>query len=342
MNEHRYILEKYKGLKTRYTCPSCNKPKEFTMYIDTLTEQHIHSSVGKCNREIKCGYHYSPKQYFQDNHLPFETTPIKRYITPLSTPLKISFIDVEIFKESLSNYEENNFVKFLIHIFGNEVTSELIAKYFIGTNSNSWKGATVFWEIDLQGKIRTGKIMLYDSTKGNRVKQPYDHINWMHSVLNLPEYNLQQCLFGSHLLNDKTKPVAIVESEKTAIIASVYLPQFIWCAVGSLQNLNAEKLKLLKERNVFLFPDLNGLERWKAKASELAFPSLSIVDLFERIADEEELKLGLDIADYLMLYDYKDFFEYVDPQQKPGQSLNIQQILIELEKTIGGDAIDES
>lgn len=342
MNEHRYILEPYKGLKTRYTCPSCNKPKEFTMYIDTLTEEHIHSSVGKCNREIKCGYNYSPKQYFQDNYLPFDTTPVKRYITPLATPLKISFIDVEIFKESLSSYEENNFVKFLIHIFGNEVTNELIAKYFIGTNTNSWKGATLFWEIDLQGKIRTGKIMLYDSVTGKRVKQPYDHINWMHSVLKLPEYKLQQCLFGTHLLSDKTKPIAIVESEKTAIIASVYLPQFIWCAAGGFQNINAEKLKLLRERNVVLFPDLNAFDRWKAKASELSLSSITIIDLFERNATEEELKLGLDIADYLMLYDYKDFFELVEPIQKPGQSLNIQQILIDMEKAFWGDTIDDN
>jgi hypothetical protein len=67
-------------------------------------------------------------------------------------------------------------------------------------------------------------------------------------------------LFGEHLLIDKTKPVAIVESEKTAVIASVYLPQFIWVAVGSLTNLNAEKCNVLKGRTVTLFPDLNGFD----------------------------------------------------------------------------------
>ena len=35
---------------------------------------------------------------------------------------------------------------------------------------------------------------------------------------------LKQCFFGEHLLREKTMPVAIVESEKTAIISSVYLP----------------------------------------------------------------------------------------------------------------------
>ena len=40
-------------------------------------------------------------------------------------------------------------------------------------------------------------------------------INWVHSALEIPKFNLKQCLFGLHLLNDNVKQVAIVESEKT-------------------------------------------------------------------------------------------------------------------------------
>ena len=39
----------------------------FTRYIDTETNQYIADDVGKCNRLDKCGYHYTPKQYFSDN-----------------------------------------------------------------------------------------------------------------------------------------------------------------------------------------------------------------------------------------------------------------------------------
>jgi hypothetical protein len=308
MNEHRYILEPYKGMKTRYHCPSCqHRDKTFSLYIDTETGEHLHPTVGRCNRESNCGYHYTPKQYFQDNGISFEKTCLNKpkAIKPLLKPA--SFIEVEAFKASLQGHEGNYFVKFLIDLFGVEVANELISRYFIGT-SKYWNGASVFWQIDISGRVRTGKVMLYNASTGKRVKEPFSHINWAHSVLELTDYNLRQCLFGEHLLIDKTKPVAIVESEKTAIIASVYLPQFIWLAVGSLTNLNAEKCSILKGRTVTLFPDLNGFEKWRDKAIELShFTHISVSDLLERKATESERKQGLDLVDYLIRFDYKSF-----------------------------------
>lgn len=309
MSEHRYILEPYKGMKTRYRCPTCQqRDKTFSLYIDTKTGEHIHP-VGRCNRESNCGHHYTPKQYFQDNNISFDTPQPKTYkprpVTP--QPKTVSFIPVEVFKASLKAHETNHFVQFLINLFGVEVTSQLVSRYFIAT-SKHWNGATVFWQIDTQGKVRTGKIMLYSPTTGKRVKEPFNHINWVHKALKQPEFELRQCLFGEHLLIDKTKPVAIVESEKTAVIASVYLPQFIWVAVGSLTNLNAEKCSILKGRTVTLFPDLNGFDKWSSKAKELSHLAIfTVSDLLERKATEAERKQGFDLADYLIKYDYKAF-----------------------------------
>ena len=67
MKNYRYTLEKYRGIKSRYTCPQCGRKYVFTRYIDTETNQYIADDVGKCNRLDKCGYHYTPKQYFSDN-----------------------------------------------------------------------------------------------------------------------------------------------------------------------------------------------------------------------------------------------------------------------------------
>jgi hypothetical protein len=150
--------------------------------------------------------------------------------------------------------------------------------------------------------------MLYSPTTGKRIKEPFNHINWVHKALKQPEFELRQCLFGQHLLIDKTKPVAIVESEKTAVIASVYLPQFIWVAVGSLTNLNAEKCSILKGRTVTLFPDLNGFEKWSSKAKELSHLAIfTVSDLLERKATEAEKKQGFDLAEYLIKFNYKEF-----------------------------------
>ena len=312
MSENRYILEPYKGMNTRYRCPSCQqRNKTFSLYIDAKTGEHIHHTVGRCNRESNCGYHYPPKQYFQDNSISFDTPQPQpkaykpRPVTPQPRP--VSFIPVEVFKASLKAHETNHFIEFLINLFGFEVAYELISRYFIAT-SKHWNGATVFWQIDTQGKVRTGKIMLYSPTTGKRVKEPFSLINWAHKGLKQPDFQLKQCLFGEHLLIDKTKHVAIVESEKTAVIASVYLPQFIWLAVGSLANLNAEKCIILKGRNVTLFPDLNGLDKWSSKANELSrLANFTVSDLLERKATEAERKQGFDLADYLLNFDYKGF-----------------------------------
>jgi hypothetical protein len=307
-------------MNTRYRCPSCQqRDKTFSLYIDTETGEHIHPTVGRCNRESNCGHHYTPKQYFQDNNVSFDTPQPKAYkprpVTPQPKP--VSFIPVEVFKASLKAHETNHFVQFLINLFGVEVASQLVSRYFIAT-SKHWNGATVFWQIDTQGKVRTGKIMLYSPTTGKRVKEPFNHINWVHKALKQAEFELSQCLFGEHLLIDKTKPVAIVESEKTAVIASVYLPQFIWVAVGSITNLNAEKCSILKERTVTLFPDLNGFDKWSSKAQELShLANFTVSELLERKATEAEKKQGFDLADYLIKYDYKAFALPLPEESEP-------------------------
>lgn len=329
----RYTLEEYRGMNTRYRCPApnCGKGKTFSLYIDTETGVHIHPSVGRCNRESNCGYHYTPKQYFRDNNILFDTPQPNTYKPrPVpSQPKLVSFIPVDVFKGSLSKtaFEANYFVKFLIELFGVDVVSVLVSRYFIAT-SKHWHGATVFWQIDTQGKVRTGKIMLYSPTTGKRVKEPFSHIYWVHKALKQPEFDLKQCFFGEHLLTEKTKHVAIVESEKTAVIASVYLPQFIWVAVGSLSNLNAEKCNILKGRNVTLFPDLNGFDKWSNKAKELShLANFSVSDLLERKSTEADKSQGFDLADYLIKFNYQEF---LSPQPEVTAEPQVVQPLVEM------------
>jgi hypothetical protein len=329
---HKYILEPYKGINTRYRCPICQqRDKTFSLYINSETREHIKPIVGRCNRENSCGYHYTPKQYFNDNNISFDTSQTEVYKSkPTITQQKaVSYIPVEVFKASLNPTvpEPNHFVKFLIDLFGIQLANELIGRYFIAT-SKHWNGATVFWQIDRKGKVRTGKIMLYSPVNGKRVKEPYNHIYWAHKAIKQAEFELNQCLFGEHLLIDITKPVAIVESEKMAVIASAYLPQFIWLAVGSINNLSAEKCGILKGRIVTLFPDLNGYDKWNSKMIELShLAKFTISDLLERRATKAEKDQGLDLADFLIKLDI-NAFAFPKPYVK--EILRAVQVVVEL------------
>lgn len=310
---HRFILEPYKGAKTRHICPICGKKETFSRYIDIETREYIHTSVGKCNREVNCGHHLTPKQYFKFS-APIATTTAPTWYKsrPLQArtpePKKTAFfIDENIFLNSIKGFETNNFVHYLNSLFGKDVSDELIKKYFIGTSKN-WEGACVFWQIDTQGNVRTGKIMLYNPTTGKRVKEPFNHISWVHSALKIKDFELSQCLFGEHLLNDKTKDVAIVESEKTAIVASVFFPEFIWLATGGM-SFNSDKCKVLEGRDVFLFPDLSkpkiegkptAFQIWTEKTKELShLANFFVSDLFEKTAKEWQREKGWDICDFL-------------------------------------------
>ena len=179
---------------------------------------------------------------------------------------------------------------------------KLLTRYEIGT-SIKWVGANIFWQIDLNGIVRTGKIMLYDFETNKRVKQPFDHISWVHKYILKDSHELKQCFFGEHLINQfKLKPIAIVESEKSAVICSHFLPNYNWLSAGNINGLTIEKFKVLSGRKVILFPDLNkGFEIWQQKANEFKnIAEVYISNYLQRIATPDQQTQGLDLADYLI------------------------------------------
>ena len=319
-------LQPYKGKDTRHTCPSCGQKQSFTLYLYSNTNNPIHRTVGKCNRESKCGYHYTPKQYFMDN--PSSRTDAACHVSkqppisenlmgsvarllkpPLAGGLEGSgsgFGTIPFsFVEKSASYR-SNFVRFLCEILTDEQINSIGENYALGATKNK---EVIFWQIDIHGKVRTGKIMQYNPETGRRLKHESGAIDWVHNKLKkfgtLPEeYNLQQCFFGEHLLKlYPDKPVAIVESEKSALIASAVFPDLIWLAAGNLNGLSLEKCQVLKGRNVTLFPDLGGYEKWSDKARIIEKEcdyKITISTLLENIASESQRSDGLDIADFMI------------------------------------------
>lgn len=152
---------------------------------------------------------------------PIGQAPSASRPTPTESPKPTSFIAADTVAQTLHGYDRNNLFLFLKSKFGPDDAERMMREYCIGT-SKHWPGACVFWQTDINGRVRTGKVMLYDAESGKRVKDPFNHVSWAHSLMKLPDYNLRQCFFGEHLLPmNRGKPVALVESEKTALIASL-------------------------------------------------------------------------------------------------------------------------
>lgn len=195
--------------------------------------------------------------------------PFQNKKKPIKPP---SYHPLELVKKSGRNFKQNYFIQFLKILFSEEEVKNAILKYLIGT-SDHWNGATVFWQIDHRQKVRHGKIMLYNSNTGKRTKNPHGkaYINSIRSTLKLRNFNLKQCLFGLHLINEtEIRTVAIVEGEKTAVIMSVFKPEYVWLATGSKQGFKYEILKPLKGYNIVAFPDKSEYNDWQTKARELS------------------------------------------------------------------------
>lgn len=302
---HRFILEPYKGVVSRHTCPECNHNRCFSRYIDTENVITFPEYVGRCDREQKCGYHFTPKEYFEQNPDRKERLQERTHDVPKNhvPPPPANYIDEALVKKSMNHYSENKLFQFLSSQFGEAKSLRMMELYRVGT-ANHWQGSTVFWQTDANGRVRTGKIMLYNPATGRRVKEPHNHITWAHSILHKEGFNLKQCFFGEHLLpTDNTKPVAIVESEKSALIAGSYLPQYLWIASGGKNGcFREENLGVLKGRNVVLFPDLGATNDWSARISTMERMGITvkIFDYLEKNATPEQQKNGFDISDFLL------------------------------------------
>lgn len=178
-------------------------------------------------------------------------------------------------------------------------------RYRLGRSRDS---GVIFWQIDREGQTRDGKIMYYrDDCHRDKSRHP----SWATARMkayygydgNLP---VERCLFGLHLLGVAGGEVAVVESEKTAVIMSEVYPRYIWMAAGGLSMLTMEKLLPLRDHHVILFPDTDpegkAFTRWRQvaiKASRHTLFPVYVSPLLEQHATPEQKAAKIDLVDYL-------------------------------------------
>ncbi|MBL8203930.1 MAG: hypothetical protein JNM09_06840 [Blastocatellia bacterium] len=299
-------LEPYKSKSSRVTCPACGHLHAFARYVDESGE-HIAPEVGRCNRESKCGYHLTPKEYF-DARSSFTWTPrparTKTKQRQQPKPATLGEIPMQYLEQSLANVERNAFVKFLLSRYDRANVMDVCERYCVG----DYKGLTVFWFIDQCGRINTAQMIRYNAGTGKRIKTDGVYAkDWMHAVLKrqgiLPEdFDYRRGYFGEHLLTDNSSIIGIVEAQKTAVISSLELPEYVWLACFGKANLTVEKLSRYAQQRIILFPDTDGFKAWSKVATEARVQGLDVhvSDLLETELTAEQKANGWDLADYLL------------------------------------------
>lgn len=302
-DDYRFRLEQGSA---KHICPNCHK-KTYKRYIDTDNcNALLPFQYGRCNREHNCAYDVNPykagylKTIDNNDYKPQSLQKPKQVEAPAT-----SYIPFDIYEKY--DGDHNNLAEFLISKFGKEATERVLGEYDTNTYLGTipvLKNSIVYWQIDRQNKIRSGKIMPYEKN-GKRVKKDgVGVINWVHKVE--PElrdnYNLKQCLFGLHLLSkpgNNGKSVYIVESEKTALICSIKYPNFVWLATGGIGLLNADALQDVAQThpNITIIPDLGAYDKWRKAIMECDNLNLNLSTMVENLP---KFPGCTDLADYIL------------------------------------------
>lgn len=301
MDNYKWQLQKYSGRNSRHTCPACGRPHCFTLYVDAAGNP-LASDVGRCEHLSKCGFHKTPAEHFAD-HPNEERKPYSAKTgisaTTKKQPEQIDFIPFSLIHRSEST--SNSLMRYLAKSFPQSGLEMVTKMYHLGSTR---KGEIIYPQIDAQGRCRTGKVMAYGED-GHRIKRSEcDAVDWLHARLmrqqgkTASDYHLRQCLFGEHLLTKYPYRIAcLTEGEKSAVIASLFFPQFVWVSCGGKFGLKPETCKSLAGRDVIVYADADAVAEWSEKIRRLDFcKSIRLSDW----AKDEPQGSKQDIADLLM------------------------------------------
>ena len=205
----RYRLATYRECKAHRewntTCPSCGRRGKFSPYIDTTTMRPVDDrTCGRCNRLSNCGYHLPPREMPRNEDFGARHT---------DTSQRYSHANLANQREANEFYEKmrraceqsqpwgSHLVTWLRTQFPRDAVAAALKRYRVGGTPD---GATLWWQIDEQGRVHTGKAMQYNPLTGHRVKEQGFPVNWAHRMRLYGEPSdlvVPQCLFGLGLLN---------------------------------------------------------------------------------------------------------------------------------------------
>ena len=280
----KYNWQLQKGSK-HTLCPNCRR-KTFKLYVSVKDGKTLAGeNYGRCERINSCSYLMYP---------PSDESQYEQWVQPDPQPIETiepDFIPRGTVESTFKNFEQNIFMQFLRKTFGSDKAIELQSDYNIGTAKGN---GTIFWQQDKEGRFRTGKVMYYGQD-GRRLKNKNSW--YLHKRVN-PDFELQQVFFGEHLVSDE-KPIALCESEKTAILMSMFKPDMTWLAAGGSQMLNIQRLSRLP-RVDYVYADQGCFNLWE-RAVKSIFPNAKMDMRVEKAYMNGIIESGDDILDLEMI-----------------------------------------
>lgn len=292
--------------KNIYTCYSCGKhggPVDFLMEHEGLSFVDAIKWLGaKYGIEVEDSDKWKERVKQCKPHAP--TPPLPMLVMPAEWVKA---------KQVFATKQKNTFVEWLSSLPWSDEQRKrvpiMLNNYQVGHSPQ--EGHTIFWQIDEEQRVRTGKMMKY-KPDGHRDKESPHNFDFIHSVmfrahrLDPMEVQAQTCFFGQHLINAAPKAnINIVESEKTALICAIAygnMKHNIWIASGGLNNINKQKLEpfIKARRTIVLYPDHDGIEAWKEKAKAINYNKLHVNTDYVTTWWHEEDGEKADIADVLL------------------------------------------
>lgn len=279
-----------------YKCFSCDETGDSIVFL----ERYLQLSKSDAIHMFRTKYKGEEDTFKNKNT--YTPQPIKPKKTPLRKVEKYDTLGIWELDRFHEKYEEDPLTTFLISKFGKEKTIQALERYRVRTSS----GGTIFPYFSHNDEFRTVKMVKY-GMNGRRDRDSFPF--YMHKKLGGNQFKYKRCFFGEHLLTQHDGPIAIVESEKTAIIMSIVNDEFLTLATGGKNTLhinNIYHVLNINNQRCVLFPDhdkpddygVTPFIQWSYMADELNGKGYDVIT--SEILETENTPFGYDIADVIL------------------------------------------
>lgn len=278
----------------KWKCLACDKKGSdifaFVAEVEGLNTRTDFAEVARRAAAVcGLGYMLSDTEGVTDNYTP---TPRAKAPKQAATATAPRYFNAEV-ERMAQEVEQTNLFTYLCRLWDAAEVRRVMEAYKVGRGyyisaPNSRYNSTAdylisekprrlqnsincnsFPSIDTAGNCHAVKIIPYPTTDHHRLTQEQPDrpaMDWIKPEQNAGAY------FGTHLLPLRpAAPVAVVESEKSAIIGTLFAPAYVWIATQGKGNFEPKhpSQAALRGRELHIFPDADGLQAWGEIAAQL-------------------------------------------------------------------------